>query len=286
MTLLSTFSHALESGEAGEWPSDEQSCKDITALQQHGLVTEDAPARFAICPHCYEQLDVLGSSEAGFYIQCEDGKISIPRNRLRRWRSDVEMLSTFLPSFLGLTEQTRSLIPDHLWFLGRMPGKASGFPVWLLIGADPPHVRSSCNETLLIRSPAERGIILTSSQQAIATRWPRDSTAILLEDVFEIQKGALKIRIEEIWDKAPIDRRKSGKRGRPSKNHLDPFEVFHERVKTGTANKGSLEKEAKAIAAYEASIVGEANARSWGHIRNKIAKDYRCWKSDPKQNNS
>lgn len=286
MILSSMFSNALESGNTVEWPKDEQSCSDITTLQRLGLITECALTRLAICPHCYEQLDVLGSSANGFYVQCEDGKISVPRNRLRRWRADVEMLTTILHSYLGLTEQTRSLTPDHLWFLGRMPGKSSGFPVWLLIGAEPPHIRSSCHETLLRRSPAERGIILTSSQQSIAVRWPKDSKAILLEDVFEIQKGALQLHIEEIWNKAPADRRKLGKRGRIPKNHLDPIEIFHERLKSGIAKKDSLQREAKAIATYEASIVGAAKARSWRYIQNKISKDYNSWNLKLKQHNS
>lgn len=277
MSVLHSYCHSLETGNTISGANDNADIQEIAALHAANLITELPTSTYAICPHCYEQLAVSGTSTSGFYIECEDGKISVPRQILRRWSAAPLKLIEYVRSTFKLTESVEGRVPQKLWYVGRMPGKGSGFPIWFLKGADCPHIRSECGDTLQKRSPGERGVVITTSRQALFETWPKNTKTVLLEDLLQMKKGELTLSSEPIWSHAPPKKQPKKKRGAPSKNHLEPLTIFNDRIIAGSAID-NVTDEAKAIANYEAAIVGEHMARKWQTIRNTISGPHRDWK--------
>ncbi len=235
------------------------------------------PLKFAVCPHCLQQIQVEFTSDKKPYIFCEDGIASLNPDTLKRWRIDQQKLIEFLRSKLVLTEQS-SQIEQGIQYLGRMPSPNGGTPIWWLNtnGRSAPLIYA--RHYLETRSPNDPGLILVDHVLGLATVWPRQHQSVLLDDILDLKNGNLTINLDLLNQSVPSTKKTKGKPGAPDKNSLDPLDTFHRRIQQGQALKTSCKAEATAIAAFEEVKFGGDKARRWKTIRNAISESYNEWK--------
>ncbi len=277
MSALQFFTEALERGEPQQWPANEADAASLNALFQAGLAVESRPVKLVTCQHCYEQHELKGTKASGYFTTCEEGRITIAPDELRRWRANASAVARHIRKQLGLAEALIELRTGSLWLLGRANSVNGGYPIWLLVGADAPSSREIAIETLETRAPAEAGEIIASSADAIATLWPRGTRALLLDEVMTVSSHGILLNRREISAHAPATRRNAAAPGRTPKNSGDPLAMFLDRIRSEKADKRTCKAEATALAGIEVSMFGEDDARKWNSIRNIISGAYAAW---------
>lgn len=188
VSAVSMLCAALEHGSAADWPCDAHAADGMEALLEARLIVELPLAKHLACPYCYEIAEVHHENNGTIRLRCEDRTL-LNRNWLRRWRVDRAALADFLKANLSLSGAVEERIDGRFWLLGRMAGRGDGFPLWLLVGSDDAGVRLSCLRMLEQRGPAEQGVLISSSSSALSTVWPRDTQAVVLEDILSISRA-------------------------------------------------------------------------------------------------
>ncbi len=98
-----------------------------SALLRTGLIRQADNASNVICDACgdghiEEVIFVESPTDSGLraYIQCpENGRVSVPFERLKCWTIDFQVLTGAVSKALSLTGKPEELLPGRIWFLGK-----------------------------------------------------------------------------------------------------------------------------------------------------------------------
>lgn len=277
-TDVTQLADAFESDASHEWPVEAGARGWIEACINAGLIREVSSEMVAYCPDCVTYHPVRRCGDGKLFAKCGAGRRCVDPEQMRRWKADPAGLKQYLTGALDIESPSRELLTGALWVLGQAPGPGGEFPVWLLIGASYPVQRQSALVALNQHSPAAPGVIVSSSSHALATHWPRNSRAVLLQDLLEVDGGDVTLQRGLVFDAAPATKRERRGPGAPSKNDTDDVETFLKRVRSGLAKKTSANDEAQSIANWQKDKFGETGARKWTVIRNNISPTWQRWK--------
>ncbi len=267
---------ALETEEAWEWP--ETCAAEYEELLKQKLIRETASAKFRICPHCQEAIVINQLTDGSLYSDCEDGRVFFSQDSIRRWRPNALAIIALIRNALSLSGTEAELIEGKLYLLGSNGAPSRAFPIWLFRGGDEPTARETAYTSLARRSPAEAGVIVTSSHHVHSQAWPRGSKAILLQDLIKLNENGLDIIPAVIFSNAPEGIRHSEKQGRPPKNELNVVQTFLDRIGSGDAVTSTCKDEAREIAEIERKRFGD-EARKLGQIQKVLGPYWKNWKN-------
>jgi hypothetical protein len=267
----------LNSGRPGLIGDLTSSAALLEMMLQVGLIRLEPLTPEYFCNDCFDWHDATEETAGVFTVRCVAGTVRLGTRELARWSASRSGFVSWLREKLVLSGATEWKASNVLCYLGDYGEGYHSFPVWLLCGLDRPGALLEASSALARRSPAETGVILASLPNALSNSWPRDSKAILLTELLQIEHGQLTLDLRLLLAQAPTSRRQGEIRGRPSKAAEAVLAIFAQRVRAGEAAPTGLKAEACAIWGALRSRYAEKDCPAVGTIENRIRQPYRAW---------
>ncbi len=113
----------------------------IARLEESGIIRPGAPATHVACYDCSENHDAevipipCTDGSARFFIVCpENGRVEIPKDRLRQWRLNWRVVADGVALALDARGPVQEIVPDRVWSLGPTSLAGRSRPVWAVRG--------------------------------------------------------------------------------------------------------------------------------------------------------
>lgn len=182
--------------ELARWPKG-----SFEVLRDLGVLREADPAKRVECDACSDRhlSEVIPinypDGQTRFFIPCpENGRIEIPRDRLRQWAVDFNPLIRLLAEELKANAAPAEVMPGRLWNLGRMPFGGRSKQIWVARGLCWPDAHLLMNQF-----PQGKSVVLFLLGQRPGNDFLKlDSEAIFeLRDLFVLTGGQFHFDLAE-----------------------------------------------------------------------------------------
>jgi hypothetical protein len=113
--------------ELSGWPAEA-----VRQLKLQKLVVKASPAVSAVCSGCEQECTmpvhtVSAAGKAASFVVCDKrddiNRVTVPAERLKQWRCDMEVVGAVLTQSLGLRPKSQWKTDAGLWELGLVTGK-------------------------------------------------------------------------------------------------------------------------------------------------------------------
>ena len=247
-------------------------------LIKEGVFAETKPRKSVVCSDCFVSHPIQKNEAGELEVVCEGGRRIVHRDEVRIWRVQLSGFADWLSGMLSGRAKAEQRIPNILWYLGDTDLGGGAFPVWFARCCDRIGQVDAIKGSLERRSPAEQGILLSSSSAAETVSWPRDTQTLRLADVLVATESGWDLSVQQMRAKAPIHRQQSGVKGALRKNDFDNVAVFRSRVVNGMADRKSLVAEARALLGIQRQMYSAEQCHKIDHIQNVIRREYGAWR--------